>query len=60
MVHSVGPPDAGSGHDPTVGRGVETHIRLCADSSESASDSVSPSLSVPPLLLLSLSKINTH
>ena len=33
-------------------------IRLCADSLEPASDSVSPSLSAPPLLLLCLSLKN--
>ena len=57
--------DFGSGH----GLGIcefEPHVRLCADiqSLEPVSDSVSPSLSVPPLLRLSLSlsfpKINKH
>ena len=46
--------DFGSGHDLTVG-GFEPHIRLSADSAEPAWDSLSPSLSAPPLLALSLS-----
>ena len=33
---------------------------LAAQSPEPASDSVSPSLSAPPLLILSLSKMNKH
>ena len=47
---------SGSGHDLTV-REFEPHVGLCADSSEPgpASDSVSPSLSAPPPLTLSLS-----
>ena len=52
-----------SGHDLTV-RGFEARVGsvLRAQSLESASDSVSPSLSAPlPLVLcLSFSKINTH
>ena len=61
--------DFGSGHDLVV-REFELHVGLCADSQslETASDSVSPSLSGPsPLelclclsLSLSLSKINKH
>ena len=43
----------GSGHDLPV-RGIESHVRLCADSAEPAWDSLSPSLSAPPLLSLSL------
>ena len=46
--------DFGSGHDLAV-REFEPCIRLCADSLESASDSVSPSLSASPLLELFLS-----
>ena len=48
--------DFGSGHDLTA-RGFEPHVQLCADSSEpgAASDSVSPFLSAPPLLMLCLS-----
>ena len=51
--------DFGSGHDLTVG-GFEPHIRLCADSSEPASDPLSSFLSAPPLLALSIKKINKH
>ena len=45
-----------SGHDLTV-REFQPHVGLCADSSslEPASDSVSLSLSAPPLLTLCLS-----
>ena len=41
--------DSGSGHDPTVCE-FELRVGLCADSSEPgpSTDSVSPSLSVPP------------
>ena len=50
-----------SGHD-LAARGFEPRVGLYADSSEprAASDSVSPSLSAPPLIVLSvsLSKIN--
>ena len=48
-------------HDLTV-HGFKPHIGLCADSTESASDSLSPSLPAPPLFVLcfSLSKINKH
>ena len=47
------------GHDLMV-REVEPRVRLCTDSVELAWDSLSPSLSVPPLLAcsLSLSEIN--
>ena len=57
--------DFGSGHDLTVCE-FEPRVGLCADtwSLEPASDPVSPSLSAPPLLALSLSlslsKINKH
>ena len=44
--------DFGSGHDLTVHE-IESHVRLCADRVESAWNS--PSLSAPPLLVLSLS-----
>ena len=47
--------DLGSGHDLTI-CGIEPHVGLCADSMEPTWDSVSPSLSAPPLLVLSLSK----
>ena len=40
----------GSGHDLTV-RGVEPHTGLCADSVEPAWDSLSLSVSAPPLSL---------
>ena len=51
--------DFSSGHDLTVCE-FEPHMGLCADSSEPAWDSLSPSLSAPPPLTLSisLSKIN--
>ena len=51
--------DFGSGHDVMV-RGIEPHIRLRTDSVKPACDSLSPSLSALPLLVLvlSLSKIN--
>ena len=46
------------GHDLTV-REVEPRVGLCTDSVELAWDSLSPSLSALPLLVLSLSlKIN--
>ena len=44
----------GSGNDLTVPE-IEPCLRLCADSVEPAWDSLSPSLSAPPLLSLSLS-----
>ena len=50
MAQSVECLDLGSGPDLTV-RGRELHVRLCADSTEPAWDS----LSAPPLLMLSLS-----
>ena len=48
--------DLSSGHDLMV-REFKPRVGLCADSSEpgAASDSVSPSLSAPPLLMLCLS-----
>ena len=58
MARSVEHPivDADSGHDLRV-LGVKPHVGLCADSLEPAWDSLSPSLSAPPLLmLLSLSQ----
>ena len=51
--------DFSSGDDLTL-REFEPHVRLCADGSEpGASDSVSPSLSAPPLLTLCLSLSKT-
>ena len=47
--------DFGSGHDLLV-YGIEPRIGLCADSAESAWDSLSLFLSVPLLLMLSLSR----
>ena len=47
--------DLGSGHDLAVYE-TQPHDGLRADSAEPAGDSVSPSLSAPPLLALSLSK----
>ena len=47
--------DFGSGHDLMV-HGIEPLVGLCADSAELALDSLSPSLSAPSLLTLSLSK----
>ena len=44
----------GSGHDLTDHE-FEPHVGLCAGSEESAWDFLSPSLSAPPLLMLSLS-----
>ena len=41
--------DFGSGHDFTVHE-FKPHLGLCADSMEPAWDSLSPSLSAPPLL----------
>ena len=53
--------DFGSGHNLTDHE-FKPCVRLCADSSEpgAALDSVSPSRSTPPLLVLSLSKINRN
>ena len=58
MTQSVKCPTLGfgSGHDLMVGE-FEPRIRLCPDSVEPAGDSLSPSLSAPPLLILSLSKL---
>ena len=48
--------DLGSGHDLTV-RELEPHVGLCADSTEPAWDSVSPSLYPSPTVrVLSLSQ----
>ena len=47
--------DFGPGHDLTVHE-IKPHIRLCADSNEPAWDSLSLSLSAPPLLTLSVSQ----
>ena len=46
------PLDLNSGHDLRVS-GFEPHIRLCADGTEPAWDSLSPSLSAPTPLVLS-------
>ena len=47
-----------SGHDLTV-HDFEPYVRLCADRTEPAWDSLSPSLSAPTPLMLSVSlKIN--
>ena len=43
--------DFGSGHDLTV-HGIKPLVRLCADSMESSWNSLSPSVSAPPLLSL--------
>ena len=48
-------PGFGSGHDLTVS-GFGPHVGLHADSMETSWDSLSPSLSVPPLLSLSQNK----
>ena len=45
--------DFGSGHDLTVHE-FKPRVRLCADSTEPAWDSWSPSLSAPPPLMLCL------
>ena len=45
--------DFGSSHDLTV-PGIKPRVRLWADSAEPAWDSLSPSLSAPPLLMLYL------
>ena len=47
--------DLGSGHDLMVPE-IKAHIALCADITEPAWDSLSASLSAPPLLVLPLSK----
>ena len=56
MAQSVKPPtlDFHSGHDVTV-HVSEPRVRLCADSVEPAWDSLSRSLSAPPLLVLTVS-----
>ena len=71
MAQSVKHPtlDFSSGHDLTV-REIEPRVGLNADSTELAWDSVSPSLSAPPLIMCELSlslslslskiKINQH
>ena len=46
--------DFDPGHDLMV-HGVEPHIGLCADSMEPTWDSLSPSVSAPPLMSFSLS-----
>ena len=58
MAQSVKLPNLGfiSGHDLRV-CGFEPCVRLQAESAEPAWDSLSPSLSAPPLLVLSL-KVN--
>ena len=43
-----------------VSSGPESGSVLTAQSLEPASDSLSPSLSAPPLLVFSLSKVNKH
>ena len=48
--------DFSSGNDLMV-HGIKPHIRLCADSTEHAWDPLFPSLSAPPLLACSLSKL---
>ena len=60
MAQSVKCPTPGYslGHDLTVCESevhIEPCIGLCADSAGPACDSLSPSLSAPPLLMLSLS-----
>ena len=47
-------PDFGSGHDLAV-REIEPRVGLCPDRAEPAWDPLSPSLAVPPGLVLSLS-----
>ena len=63
MAQSVKHPtvDFSSGQDLAV-RGIEPYIKLYTDSAETAWDSLSPSLSAPPLHVhtLYLSKINKH
>ena len=46
--------DFDTGHDLMV-REFELHVRLCTDSMDPAWNSLSPSLSAPPLFMLSLS-----
>ena len=61
VAQSVKPPilDFSSGHNLMV-CGVEPHAGLCTGSVEPAWDSLSPLLSAPPLLALSLLKTNIH
>ena len=61
MAQSVERPTLGfgSGHDLPV-RESKPHMGLAAISAEPASDRLSPSLSVPPLLMICLSKTNKH
>ena len=55
MAQLVEPPALGFGSGPDLAvRGIEPHVGLCADSVEPAWVSLSPSLSAPPLLALSL------
>ena len=56
MAHSVKRPtlDFGSGHGLTV-RELKPHMGFCGDGAEPAWDSLSPSLSAPCSLSLSLS-----
>ena len=49
--------DFGSDHALTICE-IEPDVGLCADSMEPARDSLSPSLSAPPLLSLKINKIN--
>ena len=60
MAQSVKRPTLGfgSGHDLTV-REFDLRVGLCADSLEPAWDSLSLSLSAPPLLALSVSLSHT-
>ena len=46
----------GSGHDLTV-HGIKPRVGLRADNAEPAWDSLFPALSVPPLLVFSLSQL---
>ena len=48
-------PDFGSGPDLFMVREIKPHIRLCTDSMQPTWDPLSPSLSAPPLLSVSLS-----
>ena len=63
MAQSVERPTSRSGHDPrSVSSSPASGSGLTAQSLEPVSDSVPPSLSAPPplMLCLSLSKINKH
>ena len=59
VAQTVQASDFSPGHDFTV-QGFEPRIGLCTDSSKPASDSVSPSLSAPSPLMLSLSLKNKY